>query len=204
MTPQNEVTRRRVQFSPRVRALLVTSVADYTEHEIHACWFSREESIEIRKEAFDTIHRVSINESLLVQDDENSICLRGLEHYTEQGCIERRSNRRRTWNAVFDEQDRQYDAGECDEHRIADIYSKLTARSQLQACVIGLEDSQECLKSCINNKDATCGIASFDSSSLLTQPSSKAKKPMPWRLGKYHQRFVTGASTRRQLLRVAR
>jgi hypothetical protein len=75
--------------------------------------------------------------------DENKICIRGLEYGTRKGTEARQKNRVAALAAVLQEQYKQMYEQVLDEDSIATVYSRQTAASKAHAYMKGLADQFE-------------------------------------------------------------
>jgi hypothetical protein len=107
---------------------------DYTSQEIESAWYSR---VELR-----TMKRDNKNAGLLLNNS-SSATLRGLESKTQRGAQQKRQNKKRAREAVFLEQKRQREEGDCDEEGLADLCYEATEHCQATAHMLGLRDEYE-------------------------------------------------------------
>ena len=70
-------------------------------------------------------------------------CFRGLEGKTMEGLIKKRMLKAHARDAVFQEQDRQWELGTSDPEKIANIYRKSTEIARTSARLLGLRDAKE-------------------------------------------------------------
>ncbi|KAL3922753.1 MAG: hypothetical protein SGILL_002030 [Bacillariaceae sp.] len=138
---QEPVTQKKgITFNSRVSVRRTIHVANYTEAEIEACWFTSKEYNEIRTSLRDTLLLV---EEGKVTDDCETFCRRGLECFSKEGMDGRRRRRTKAKFAVFDEQDRQFDQDEeMDDEKIGKAYRKRNKASRDIALIIGLVDER--------------------------------------------------------------
>jgi hypothetical protein len=196
MSPESKSPCKRVHFFGQVLVRPSLSSNEYTKEESKACWYTNDERKRIRQEISETVH------SMTVQDSDSGICMRGLEHHTRHGSKSRRRNRRVAYNAVFDEQDRQFDANVWDDESIAMAYSKLTISSKLQAYVVGLQDQKEFQKSCREdvNKSASepCLLRNSSSLSRLVCHHHRIANHTPWSVHKSTSLYSLQGNWRRK------
>ena len=142
---QEPVTQKKsITFNNRVSVRRTIRIANYTDAEIEACWFTNRDYSEIRCSVRDTLLLV---EDGKVSDDCETHCRRGLECLTKEGMEGRRRRRTKAQFAVFNEQDRQYDAGEeMDDEKISKAYRKCCLSSRGFALVMGLVDERISLR----------------------------------------------------------
>lgn len=131
---------KKVSFSERSQVRYALHHDEYTAEEIAACWYSREESSEITRKIVALIKKI-------IQGKAQKFCTRGLEHMTPEATEERESRRRDAYNAVLEEQDKQYFDGRVNSESIARRYQQVAATdSQQRACEIGRNDAMMVMK----------------------------------------------------------
>jgi hypothetical protein len=138
-TPKAE---RYVSFYPHVvvRPVLV-HLDDYTNAEVKACWFGQQENSRILKGIRQTLHLIERN--ILLLENDNRYCSRGLETLTTKGRIQTNQIRAYARDAVLDQQDllRWQTGSMIDEQKIADIYRGNTQESRMAAYTKGVSDA---------------------------------------------------------------
>ena len=108
-------------------------------------------------------------------DDGNVFCRRGLEGFTAEGMDGRRRRRTKAKLAVYDERDRQYDAGEdMDDEKIGKVYRKRCRSSRDIALIIGLVDERVAL-----GENVQPALLNDLFSVASTAQKSKAKTQIP-------------------------
>mmetsp|Transcript_14612 Transcript_14612/g.30275 ORF Transcript_14612/g.30275 Transcript_14612/m.30275 type:complete len:216 (+) Transcript_14612:2113-2760(+) len=139
-----------VGFSQSVKVRLVRSHSEYTIEQKKACWYEQWEMKEIRsncvrqiKIARNKLSSTNSNEdgdhqADCCDDDDDIVCLRGLESYLPLANKQKLRNRREASDMVFDVED---EGG--DDVEIARCYSSVTSRSQIWANVVGLRDARD-------------------------------------------------------------
>jgi hypothetical protein len=146
-SPRQEMLRdARVTFYPRVRIQRVTRRKDLPKKQIQQVWYNREEFKAIRNECYSTIELIADGEELINEDE--GLCVRGLEHKTGTSYKTRQRNKLEIRNVVFEEQEFQCDNGMDDPEWIAKL-----SMDQSRPCVeAGIEtarkderDSRDCL-----------------------------------------------------------
>lgn len=161
-----------VRFHNDVKVKRILHVMNYTDDEIEACWYSREEYMKIQKGVsmtLDLMKLLNANNANKNKVTSLSFCTRGLEDLSSE---ERRSKRIRRHNAVWavlHEQDRQDDDGG-DGLKIRELYRNYSRVSENNAHSIGLIDSVEA--SVVNVISAA--IETMSVSSSLSAPSSSS------------------------------
>lgn len=94
------------------------------EEEVNATWYSAEEYGEIKAAYQLTIFMMEAGEELNSEEHTS----RGLEYRTQEGAWARYENKRDAYNAVLDEQDRQWQRDEDDHDEIGRIYLQHSAK----------------------------------------------------------------------------
>ena len=122
----------------------------YTPEEIHACWWSNDEMLELTKRCAKQVQKLEKGKHLL----DRKYCGRGLEGYTLSGSTHKQQNRIDAINRVLWEQDRQQIEGIVDDEAIARVYHGVSASVQLWARVIGLKDEKEAAAYCRDDEES--------------------------------------------------
>jgi hypothetical protein len=139
------IERRSVSFSPSVAFKKIIHIKDYTNEEIAACWYDVVELEMVKVDDIQTTLFLMANGYSSVINNER-VCARGLESFTQKGQALRRQHREVAIDAVMDEQELQMEEGITNPEMIADCYFDQTRRSKAMARVIGLSD-QEAVRS---------------------------------------------------------
>ena len=100
-------SKRKVSFNKQVEAVHIRHHKDYSKKEFERCWHSHEDYEAMKTEVNHTID--SYNQSL--NDIDDSLHLRGLEHRTSSGKGTKAYLRKAAWDAVLDEQEALYELG---------------------------------------------------------------------------------------------
>lgn len=111
---------------------------DIPEDEVQATWYDSNEYSEIKQSYQLTIFLMESGETL--KNDEHSS--RGLEYRTQEGAWARYENKRDAYNAVLDEQDRQWQRDQDDHDEIARIYIAHSSKCAEAALKRGLDDEK--------------------------------------------------------------
>lgn len=141
---EKDVIKSIVSFYPKVRLHRILSVDEYSDTEREACWYTRDELHEIRKEVDETVEIIEneyINDAESFHATEEDYCRRGLEPETEHGSTLRWNRHFQAMNAVLEEQEIQRKDSCSDEEMIALAYSKLVSDAKLDAHVRGVNDA---------------------------------------------------------------
>ncbi len=136
-TKTTKSARRSVSFDERVRAKKTTHIADFSEEEKKAYWYSEEDFLRMKQ---DVRFEVNLLENQCLERDTASYCRRGLEYYTSLGSNRRSSNKRKSRNVVLEEQALQRNEGSNDLEYIAEIYAAVVAASRLHALELARQD----------------------------------------------------------------
>ena len=129
-------SKKKVTFNPVVRGVAILSIYDYTDSERNAAWYNQDEMDRITQRA---IKIITIMESA---DETQKYCMRGLEGHTRSGTISRKHSRSEAREAVFREQDRQFNEGCINDQAIANAYIQATSKSQIWANSMGQQDQK--------------------------------------------------------------
>jgi len=122
---------------------------DYTEEELEASWYDRED-MKIMKNSAKSDARLYDTGVLQPSADFSE---RGLEHRTRQGLKSKRNNRLNAYAAVFFEIDFQFEGGFVDDDAIADCYFEQSEACQMAAEKLARRDEIEAQK--VYNNDVT-------------------------------------------------
>lgn len=141
--PLHCATKKQVSISFSVEQHDVLHVFDYTVEEIRATWYSPAELKEVKAAARDDVKKMTRGEN---DPEDGSWCSRGLESRTKNGRMEKSQSRLRSKDAVFMEQDIQYEAGSYNPEAIADAYHRLNGYCQAVAEMSGVLDAREANK----------------------------------------------------------
>jgi hypothetical protein len=120
--------KRNVSFYDYVRVRGTGTVDTYTSEEKQACWRSTEDIQRIRSQLLEdvasmekTIKQAPVG-SHNINCDEGDCSILGLEHFTQIRKQLRRHTRRATTDAVFYEQEEQWNRGIYDDESISRAY----------------------------------------------------------------------------------
>lgn len=128
-----------VTFKESVLVFPCLHVNDYTRQEISQTWFSEKDFSEIKNECTVTLRLMAAAESTLNHPEFYS---RGLEHRTPAGAKRRLKNKFAVWDAVLNEQDRQFEQCDSDENALAQASLSLSYQSSRAAHMTGICDEQ--------------------------------------------------------------
>lgn len=119
----------------------ITHLDDIPEEEVNATWYDGNEYAEIKQSYQLTIFMMEAGEQLNVEEHTS----RGLEYRTQEGAWARYENKRDAYNAVLDEQDRQWQADQDDEEKISIIYLEHSTKCAVAAVERAKADEAEAL-----------------------------------------------------------
>jgi hypothetical protein len=105
---------------------------------ISRTWYSPQDLLRIKQE-------VLFELASMPKNDSSSACHRGLEYRTLAGAERRRRNKEQAWDAVLNEQDRQWNESIVDEESIARVCRACSYRSTLEAQELAIQDATEVL-----------------------------------------------------------
>lgn len=115
-----------------------------TDEEVALIWYDSEEYSEIKSSYQLTIFRMESGE--LKEDDDHTS--RGLEYRTQTGAWARYENKRDAYNAVLDEQDRQWKVDQDNDVEIGRVYLQHSTKCAVAAAERGAEDAKEAKEIC--------------------------------------------------------
>jgi hypothetical protein len=140
--PLNPKPRRTVAFSEAVTIRTTLHVNNYTDDEIDACWYDDYENEMMRKEMRSVL--ILLQNCMLEQDTEQ-YCRRGLECHTREVALQRLKNKTAVLEAVFEEQEFQWDEGIWEPEYIAHAYKAACPTYQANAHAIALKDQLDAM-----------------------------------------------------------
>ena len=117
---------------------------DMSDDLIARIWYDSEEYSEIKNSYQLTIFRMEKGE--FQEDDEHTG--RGLEYRTQDGAWARYENKRDAYNAVLDEQDRQWKVDKDDFEAIGRVYRERSTKCAIAAAERGADDAKEAKEIC--------------------------------------------------------
>ena len=144
-SPQQK-QRKSVSFDQSVKVRKTIHVFDYTDEELYACWYNDAEFANIRE---DIAIEVDFFRTRLAQQDNNNnqYCSRGLESFSSKNILKNQQRAVISREAVYDEQEFQWDNNLCDDECIGRLYEKATLKSRALARYVGLKDALEVQRS---------------------------------------------------------
>jgi hypothetical protein len=119
----------------------ITHLDDIPEDEVNATWYDGGEYSEIKQAYQLTIFMMEAGEKLSPEEHTS----RGLEYRTQEGAWARYENKRDAYNAVLDEQDRQWQADTDDDEKISIIYLEHSSKCAKSAAARAKADEEEAM-----------------------------------------------------------
>jgi hypothetical protein len=119
----------------------ITHLDDIPEEEVNATWYDGGEYSEIKQSYQLTIFMMEAGEKLNAEEHTS----RGLEYRTQEGAWARYENKRDAYNAVLDEQDRQWQDDADDDEKISQIYLEHSTKCAQAAVQRAKADEAEAL-----------------------------------------------------------
>ena len=137
--------KKKLRFSEdRNQVFAIPHLDDMADVLISRIWYDSEEYSEIKNGYQVTIFRMEKGE--FQEDDQHTS--RGLEYRTQEGAWARYENKRDAYNAVLDEQDRQWKIDQDDFEEIGIVYREHSTKCALAAAERGAEDAKEAKEIC--------------------------------------------------------
>lgn len=137
--------KKSLRFSEkRDKIFPIPHLDDMSDDLIARIWYDSEEYSEIKSSYQLTIFRMEKGE--FQEDDEHTS--RGLEYRTQDGAWARYENKRDAYNAVLDEQDRQWKVDEDDFEEIGRVYLEHSTKCAIAAAERGAQDAKEAKEIC--------------------------------------------------------
>jgi len=128
-----------VKFADKNEVFPIQHLDEMTDEEIFEIWYTSREYSEIKQAYQLTIFMMESGET--ISGDEHTS--RGLEYRTQEGAWARYENKRDAYNAVLDEQDRQWKVDKDDYEKIRQIYLKHSTKCANAAIVRALQDERD-------------------------------------------------------------
>ena len=128
-----------VRWTERDEISEIPHLDDISESVVESIWYSAQEYSEIKSSYQLTIFMMESGEKI-TGDDHTT---RGLEYRTQEGAWARYENKRDAYNAVLDEQDRQWKVDKDDFDKLREIYLLHSTKCAQAAVVRALQDEQE-------------------------------------------------------------
>lgn len=129
-----------ISFSGKKHIKKIPHLNTLTEEDIEHIWYSHYDYDDIKASFEYTVFMMDAGESKTVENDEHTT--RGLEMRTEEGAWARFEHKRDAYNAVLDEQDRQWNDGEDSPELISAQCLEVTKSAAKGALDRGLADHE--------------------------------------------------------------
>jgi hypothetical protein len=139
-TTRKTTTGKSVSFKPMAHAKNTLHIINYTEEEVKACWYTREEENDRRRHIKLTVAAIEQDVDLFEEEDE--YCIRGLEFRIPVLARSMYRSRRRALVVVFDEQIRQWQTDKDCAYLIAEKYQACAQKCRKDAHRRGLADGK--------------------------------------------------------------
>jgi hypothetical protein len=141
---------RSVRWAEKNEIHKIHHIDDMSDEQIAATWYGAKEYSEIKSAYQVTIFMMEAGETITGDVDHTS---RGLEYRTQEGAWARYENKRDAYNAVLDEQDRQWKVDKDDHEKIRQIYLKHSTKCANAAVVRALQDERDIKQYLSEEKD---------------------------------------------------
>jgi len=128
--PPRKITIRFAEYDDMQTTLHIN---DYTKHEVHKAWFSRDDYDQMVKDSRKIAEKVesrSKESAAKLSSKKSKIESRGLEAWTSMGAAKVRMLKLAAIEAVWNEQSRQWDRGENDPDKIREAYIAVSKSAQ--------------------------------------------------------------------------
>lgn len=133
----------KISFCPKVKVNKIIHINEYTDDEINATYYHRDEMKSVRQQLRETVKILEEQPTADEFKESNSFSKRGAEFRTSEGARIRHRNKNIAWDALFDAQDAQFEDGVFDPEVLASIYSAATTHCQHAAHLLALKDQEE-------------------------------------------------------------
>lgn len=133
-----------ISFSGKKHIKKIPHLNTMSEEDIEQIWYSHYDYDDIKASFEYTVFMMDAGEAKTVENDEHTT--RGLEMRTEEGAWARFEHKRDAYNAVLDEQDRQWNDGEDDPEQIAALCLEVTESAAKGARERGQFDQEQAEK----------------------------------------------------------
>lgn len=134
--PKRPILSKILRFAAEDEILLIRHIDDFSDDEVAAIWFDQQYYADIKSEYKSII--VTMERGQHMEGDD--VTCRGLEHRTQEGSWARFQIKRDSYNAVLDEQDRQWKVDCDDDEKISCIYKNHSHKCARKAHQMGLMD----------------------------------------------------------------
>lgn len=132
---------KKVSFNKNVYVSWYLHVNDISLKEARNTWYSSREVAKIKRNCFKVIARM--NQGPVCNDDSTEdFCARGLEYRTKKGMQLRRKNKLNALDAVYNEQNRQWESGVLDVDSLARVYMECSFPCTQNAILLASADER--------------------------------------------------------------
>jgi hypothetical protein len=181
-TKNNGKVKRSIVLAETNTVHPVEHLDEMTPEEIAAIWYDPKDYAEIKASYQLTIVKMEAaledTEGKLKFEENSEHTVRGLEYRTQTGAWARYENKRDAYNAVLDEQDRQWKIEKDDYDAISRVYMEHSIKCVQAAYQRGLEDAAIARSYCASLLERKTKSHSKKSSSSRTRSSSPtARQP---------------------------
>ena len=135
-----------VKFTEENDIFEIPHLDDIPDSVVESIWYSSREYSEIKAAYQLTIFMMESGEKITG----NEHTTRGLEYRTQEGAWARYENKRDAYNAVLDEQDRQWKVDKDDFDKLREIYLEHSTKCAQAAVVRALQDEQDIKEYLVN------------------------------------------------------
>jgi hypothetical protein len=135
---KSENRRSCISFNKEVFARPHLHLNDFSEDEIDLYWYSHDETVTLFEA--DCSHTTKMMIAGKCYEGDTVYCARGLECSTPAGTEVRLQNKINAWDAVLEEQDRQWCAGVFDTESLARVYSACSIQCTRNAHLMATND----------------------------------------------------------------
>lgn len=132
------ITLKSVSFAPRAQVFAITHLDEIPDDVVASIWYDSKEYSAIKSAYQATIFLMEAGETITGTEHTT----RGLEYRTQEGAWARYENKRDAYNAVLDEQDRQWKRDADDDEAIRQVYLEHSAKCLAAAQKRGLQDAK--------------------------------------------------------------
>jgi hypothetical protein len=136
----NKHVTKSLTFAPTVRVQKIIHINEFTDEEVSACYYHKEEMHRVKLELKATVQMFQDGE---LEKDTSHFTKRGTEHRTPDAVKRRNRNKQMAAYAVFEEQEDQWDDGVLDPEVLASIYQAASSHCQVAAHKMALEYESE-------------------------------------------------------------
>jgi hypothetical protein len=136
----NKPVIKSLTFAPKVRVRKIKHIDEFTDEEVSACFYQKEEMHRVKLELKVTLQMLQLGE---LEKDTPHFTKRGTEKRTPDAVKRRSINKQMASAAVFEEQGDQWEDGLTNSEMLASIYQAASSHCQVAAHNIALEYENE-------------------------------------------------------------